>query len=1182
MKPNGSSHSPSASFTGTHDRGFALIITLSLMVLLVVVAVGLLSISSISLRSSGHSNAMSAARANSRMALMIAIGELQKNAGKDTRITAQANVSGDNLPPVLGVWKSWEGTNHQSSGPFQGRPIPPDYVEGKSQRFIGWLDSVSSALVKQDPDRPPDVSQATGKVKLLGANAADSKDSGIHLAATLLNQTNPRLNGSFAWWVSGENQKARLPSPRDPISDTTAGWASAAKSHQDIDPQPFGLDSLLSDDSVKNPSQASPAAKALSLGQVALLRNDPPILSARKHFHDLSTTSVGLLTNSATGGWRKDLTLAAENWERLPTTGLPFYRLSPELDFAGTRATSQAPYIARSVVYPWSDYRGGGSEYDPIYRFPAISSWSNLINYVNLYKEMPETGASQTPTLAARAASITGNTFDYTHKVRLLPAIARVQWIFAHKSKPSKTVARKYDLDVVVNPVITLWNPYNVQLRSTSAFHIDLYGTLPPAIDYKIAGDSLGKRFTLKDDAAGGYGLTNFSRGAGVAGLGSGHTRHSFSQPITLAPGETRVFSAKSSTPVGSTVELMQGYNPLNGVVYPVALGVGAATRPGESMISTEMSFDSEFSDGPGGPEGVGVNINMFMVDKWVLAYRMKYERAKSNLYYPPMSQQRFPSVSLAQASIVASPFLSVTFGARMASNTHISSKGFVQSSPFVNFTAMGIRAAAESTVQYDYPGARHNVNSPFEFSFQGLTAGSTFTPNVDPQTGRGYIITGFQAADGLSRCVISEIPTRPLASLAELQNWDARYENPVPPYCFNLVGNSDASPLIAPNAVSNAAAEAARGRQNLQHDDSYCLNQLLFDDWFVSSLAPENTAFGRPPTSATLKQRWSQFLNDPLRPLANRAYQPLAEDQADPDSSFEKHLAAPDSWKTIASRLEVQGMFNVNSTSEKAWRVLLGHSRNQRTAYLDGNGNPKLSGRADHSFSRFSVAGDVEARQSGTSGAKADSAEYAGYRQLSPQQLDFLAKEMVKQVRLRGPFLSLSEFVNRQLSSNQNLALAGAIQTALNNLASSSLDPFRTLKINLTPETSNVSVANLSDSGYQFPMAAEGYNLYGIPGWTRQADVLRPLAPILSVRDDTFTIRAYGDVRDATGKIIASAICEATVRRTRNFVDPSDDSATADLSNTSGAVTQKRAVNQTFGRRFEIVSFRWLSPSEI
>lgn len=99
-----------------HQRGFALVVTLSLMILLTVVAVGLLSLSSISLRSSGQGESMATARANARLALMIAIGELQKEAGPDQRITARAEIF-DTIPDTpaadgvtqanwTGVWKT--------------------------------------------------------------------------------------------------------------------------------------------------------------------------------------------------------------------------------------------------------------------------------------------------------------------------------------------------------------------------------------------------------------------------------------------------------------------------------------------------------------------------------------------------------------------------------------------------------------------------------------------------------------------------------------------------------------------------------------------------------------------------------------------------------------------------------------------------------------------------------------------------------------------------------------------------------------------------------------------------------------------------------------------------------------------------------------------------------------------
>ena len=81
----------------THaSSGFALVATVSMMVLMTLIAVGMLSLSTIEQRSSGGgaNEADRTARANARMALMIALGELQKAAGPDQRVTATASILG--------------------------------------------------------------------------------------------------------------------------------------------------------------------------------------------------------------------------------------------------------------------------------------------------------------------------------------------------------------------------------------------------------------------------------------------------------------------------------------------------------------------------------------------------------------------------------------------------------------------------------------------------------------------------------------------------------------------------------------------------------------------------------------------------------------------------------------------------------------------------------------------------------------------------------------------------------------------------------------------------------------------------------------------------------------------------------------------------------------------------------
>ena len=53
---------------------------------------------------------------------------------------------------------------------------------------------------------------------------------------------------------------------------------------------------------------------------------------------------------------------------------------------------------------------------------------------------------------------------------------------------------------------------------------------------------------------------------------------------------------------------------------------------------------------------------------------------------------------------------------------------------------------------------------------------------------------------------------------------------------------------------------------------------------------------------------------------------------------------------------------------------------------------------------------------------------------------------------------------------------------------------------------------------------------------------MLRALAPRLSARTDTFRIRAYGEVTDSNGNIIAKAMCEAVVQRLPEYVDVETD----------------------------------------
>jgi hypothetical protein len=86
---------------------------------------------------------------------------------------------------------------------------------------------------------------------------------------------------------------------------------------------------------------------------------------------------------------------------------------------------------------------------------------------------------------------------------------------------------------------------------------------------------------------------------------------------------------------------------------------------------------------------------------------------------------------------------------------------------------------------------------------------------------------------------------------------------------------------------------------------------------------------------------------------------------------------------------------------------------------------------------------------------------------------------------------------------------------------------------------------------------------------------VLRGFAEQITPRGDTFVIRTYGDSIDAGGKVAARAWCEAVVQRVPEYVDGEDEPfvKAANLASYS---------NKSFGRKIQIISFRWLNPSEV
>jgi hypothetical protein len=1160
-----------------HPKGFALVVTLSLMILLTILAVGLLTLSSVSLRQSASGEAMAQARQNARLSIQLALGQLQSLSGQDTRVTASSRMFDTSHAVQTGVWRSWEGTDHDSDG----RPNVPRYdtkmkasqpadPPGASDqgRFLGWLSSPTAFDTTPDPAAFPNSAKVVTAdyVPMIADASVTDPDGKVYLKPTMVRGTGGNM-GALAWWTGGNNAKAMINTDASPKPTTAVDWQLRVRSNGQADAKTMGLANLHQDYDGK---VSLPSDKTFQLVTPA---------SDLRKFHDLTSSSRGLLTNTATGGWRKDMSLMTERYASLPSTGLPFFTLAPGKDQTASKA-SPSSFPPNALLYPWSNYRAtaGSPGWAQV---PPICSWDALVDYTQQYRQLDSMMAARTSMPSFCIGS--GDRYNFQEKVRRAPQISRVQWIYSLGSvlssqlnDPTGGPARwgtSYLTGLLVTPVLTLWNPYNVEL-SINNFGLTIQETAPLMFSFSVAGVT--------------YPPSTLSE---ISKAGTGYERFNLlvNQPIILRPGASRIFSLASKIPIdnagAASVLLVPGYTPRGGYLfYGINKGNNVYAAATDSFAVESISYDGLTNEGK---NGRGIVFDILIDNLYKAAHHSVYDvnemggTAVMDALYPPLTRRLAAKVGEV-AGEFSQPVASALFGYRMASAMpadprlkHLFSKGMLQTNPLCYYSELGFGDDVNAVTSMAGSGVYHPINAPYDFAFEEIQGWNDVRlPQWDIATGSSFIVSGLQSNDGLTRCVMAELPTRPLQSLADLEHFDARNNNPITPYQFNLIGNGSAQPVFAPTQTYVTTSY----NNGMCNDDCYNLNHVLFDDWFFSSIAPDLQNF-----SAVAKRPIQTVYEDHLKGttrLPNRFYLPT-DDAAAPTvaEAVARDFTPPKAYQTIASKLEVEGMFNLNSVSLDAWKAILRQGRDAKVPYLDGNGRTVLGAASSYAFPRTSIAGDMGTDSSAkTSGLFAGAAEIAGQRVLTDVQIDALASQIVTEIKKRGPFLSLAEFVNRQLVTDKDRAIAGTIQKALDNLAqlaSSPSNPYQALQA----RSVQITAPPPGNTDYKFPEAALGWSLFGVPGWVRQADILRPLAPIVSVRDDTFTIRAYGDARakdDAT-KIVAKAWCEVIVRRQAEFLDTRD---AATVQPYSTAMTQ--TVNKTFGRRYRVVSFRWLSPSEI
>jgi hypothetical protein len=404
------------------------------------------------------------------------------------------------------------------------------------------------------------------------------------------------------------------------------------------------------------------------------------------------------------------------------------------------------------------------------------------------------------------------------------------------------------------------------------------------------------------------------------------------------------------------------------------------------------------------------------------------------------------------------------------------------------------------------------------------------------------------------------------------------------------------------------------RNRSEVRTDHAFAANYALWDTYYFSGLNLQANSYshldGTPrdwPSSgadlpidnnvrtqqataltaagvanATTFASLKTALNEGRRPLANKRMTYFSDGKrsftlnndapsGQEPAGFVTTLRLPETEfphpKYLARTSLYDGGFNVNSTSRAAWRAVLGGLKGQTLPDAASPASPTAT--ALTKFARAFGPAD-------SSGSN----PWTQYRELTETQIDELAGRVVEEVRIRGPFMSLGDFINRRLVNNDTFGLKGALQaaidkTTINTAAITAAGGTFDAPASTAPIDDNTSLwASMYHSNWypartppqtnwwreqsaypntpankRFPSiramknGTPPYNDtripagLGAPGIVTQMDVLNSVGPNLTARSDTFVVRAYGEAQDDAGNVIGKAWVEVAVQRSSEYM---------------------------------------------
>ncbi|MBI2510734.1 MAG: hypothetical protein HYV96_02040 [Opitutae bacterium] len=171
-------------------RGFALLLTLALLSFVLLLLLGLVAVVRLEAQAAVNAGELARARANARLALWIAIGQLQRYTGGDGIVTARADVAGAAVanPAWTGVWRA-----------------------NDSLGAVTWLVSGNeNTPLALTPDTALSDAEAVWLLKRNLAASEQVRARRMAIDAVPTGESAARTIGRYAFWVGDESLKVSM------------------------------------------------------------------------------------------------------------------------------------------------------------------------------------------------------------------------------------------------------------------------------------------------------------------------------------------------------------------------------------------------------------------------------------------------------------------------------------------------------------------------------------------------------------------------------------------------------------------------------------------------------------------------------------------------------------------------------------------------------------------------------------------------------------------------------------------------------------------------------------------------------------------------------------------------------------------------------------------------------------